>query len=232
MANWQRFYLFIAGCISGVNDMDKSCITSISNTSEVGDLYWFIICQRQRQRWGMMSPVSTTPVRNVLPLSLMRVKCIHLPVILYRTYFVGNLLYTKFILYWNIFYTELLYTELFYNQCSETMLTGESQFHISTPLGIESGSLMTGSKQVDHWTSGLCMNEVRLQVLHRAFPQQPIMLVVKLEGVPAVRVKLWQKICVRSSGIITFSARRPSDGSRLSLPQTMPQGSITSGSPM
>ncbi len=34
------------------------------------------------------------------------------------------------------------------------MLTGESRFHISTPLGIEPGSLMTGSKHVDHWTSG------------------------------------------------------------------------------
>ncbi len=40
------------------------------------------------------------------------------------------------------------------HQCSETTLTGESQFHISTPLGIEPGSLMTGSKRVDHWTSG------------------------------------------------------------------------------
>jgi hypothetical protein len=41
--------------------------------------------------------------------------------------------------------------------CSETSLTGESRFHISTvhtPLGIEPGSLMTGSKRVDHWTSG------------------------------------------------------------------------------
>jgi hypothetical protein len=27
-------------------------------------------------------------------------------------------------------------------------------FHISTPLGFEPGSLMTGSKRVDHWTSG------------------------------------------------------------------------------
>jgi hypothetical protein len=34
------------------------------------------------------------------------------------------------------------------------MLTGEYRFHISTPLGIEPGSLMTGSKRVDHWTSG------------------------------------------------------------------------------
>jgi hypothetical protein len=40
------------------------------------------------------------------------------------------------------------------HQWSETTLTGESQFHISTPLGIEPGSLMTGSKRVDHWTSG------------------------------------------------------------------------------
>jgi hypothetical protein len=40
------------------------------------------------------------------------------------------------------------------HQCSETMLTGESRFHTSTPLGIEPGSLMTGSKQVDHRTSG------------------------------------------------------------------------------
>jgi hypothetical protein len=33
------------------------------------------------------------------------------------------------------------------------MLPGDSQFHISTPLGIEPGSLMMGSKWVDHWTS-------------------------------------------------------------------------------
>jgi hypothetical protein len=39
------------------------------------------------------------------------------------------------------------------HQCSETMLTGESQFHINTPLGIEPGSLMTGSKWLTHWTS-------------------------------------------------------------------------------
>ncbi len=40
-----------------------------------------------------------------------------------------------------------------YSFCSETTLTGESQIHISTPLGIEPRSLMTGSKQVVHWTS-------------------------------------------------------------------------------
>jgi hypothetical protein len=39
------------------------------------------------------------------------------------------------------------------HQSSETMLTGDSRFHISTPLGIEPLSLMTGSEQVDHRTS-------------------------------------------------------------------------------
>jgi hypothetical protein len=38
--------------------------------------------------------------------------------------------------------------------CSETTLTGESRFYISTPLGIEPGSLrMTGSTGLTHWTS-------------------------------------------------------------------------------
>jgi hypothetical protein len=37
--------------------------------------------------------------------------------------------------------------------CSETTLTEESRFHISTPLEIEPESLMTGSKWVVHWTS-------------------------------------------------------------------------------
>jgi hypothetical protein len=40
------------------------------------------------------------------------------------------------------------------HQCSKTTLTGESRFHMSTPPGIEPGSLMMGSKRVDHWTSG------------------------------------------------------------------------------
>ncbi len=37
-------------------------------------------------------------------------------------------------------------------------LTGESWFHRSTPLGIEPGSLMTGSNRVPvvHWTSETC----------------------------------------------------------------------------
>jgi hypothetical protein len=39
------------------------------------------------------------------------------------------------------------------HQHSETMLTGESWFHISPPRGLEPGSLVRGSKQVVHWTS-------------------------------------------------------------------------------
>jgi hypothetical protein len=34
------------------------------------------------------------------------------------------------------------------HQCSETTLTGESQFHISTPKGFEPVTLVAGSKQV------------------------------------------------------------------------------------
>ncbi len=39
------------------------------------------------------------------------------------------------------------------HQCSETMLTGASRYHLSTPLGVEPGSLMTGRKRVVLWTS-------------------------------------------------------------------------------
>jgi hypothetical protein len=46
---------------------------------------------------------------------------------------------------------------------------------------------------------------------------------VKPEGRPAARVKPGQESCVRSSGIITLSARRPSDDSGRGLPQTRPQ---------
>jgi hypothetical protein len=56
-------------------------------------------------------------------------------------------------------------------------------------------------------------NEVRLQALHRAPPQQPTPSVVKPEGRPGVSVKPGQEGCVRSSGIITLSAQGPRDGS-------------------
>jgi hypothetical protein len=67
------------------------------------------------------------------------------------------------------------------------------------------------------------MNAMRLQSLHRAPPQQLTPSVVKPEGGPAASVKTGQESCVRSSGIITLSARWPSDGSGRSPPQTRPQ---------
>jgi hypothetical protein len=57
------------------------------------------------------------------------------------------------------------------------------------------------------------VNMVRLEALHRTPPQQPTVLVVKLEGGPAASVKPGQKSCVRSSEIITLSEQRPSNGS-------------------
>jgi hypothetical protein len=52
--------------------------------------------------------------------------------------------------------------------CSETMLTGESQFHISTPWG---SNLDPSLRETIWWTTGpveLCMNAMRLLALHRA----------------------------------------------------------------
>ncbi len=92
------------------------------------------------------------------------------------------------------------------------MLTGESQFHISTPLGIEPGSLMTGSKRMDYWTSGTVYECSGISGSPLAPPQQPTMSVVKPEEGPVVSVKPEQKSCVRSSGIITLSVLRPSEG--------------------
>ncbi len=46
------------------------------------------------------------------------------------------------------------------------MLTGESQFHISIPLGIEPGSLMMGSTRVDHWTSGTVYECIEIAGFH------------------------------------------------------------------
>jgi hypothetical protein len=66
---------------------------------------------------------------------------------------------------------------------------------------------------LDPGTIANSMNAMRLQALHRAPPQQPTMSVVKLEGGPAVSMKPGQKSCVRSSCIITLSARGPSNGS-------------------
>ncbi len=110
--------------------------------------------------------------------------------------------------------TEILYT-LFSTEsqllqyCSKTTPTGESWFHIRTPRGIECGSLMTGRKQVDHWTSGTVYECSEIAGSPLGSPQQPTMSVGKPEGGPAVSMKPGQKSCVRSSGIITWSAGWP-----------------------
>jgi hypothetical protein len=54
----------------------------------------------------------------------------------------------------SVLYTYYMQMYGYIMYCSETTLTGVSRFHISIPLGIEPISLMTGSKRVDHWTSG------------------------------------------------------------------------------
>jgi hypothetical protein len=107
--------------------------------------------------------------------------------------------------------------------CSVSTLTGESRFHICTPLGIEPGSFITGSKGLTHWDSETVYECSEIAGSPQGSPQQPTMSVGKPEGGPAASVKLGQKSCVRSSEIITLSARGPSDGLGRSLPQTRPQ---------
>ncbi len=117
--------------------------------------------------------------------------------------------------------------------CSETMLTGESRFHISPPRGFEPRSLVTGSKGLVHWTSETWREWSKIAGSPQGSPQQPTPSVVKPKGRPAVSMKPGQKSCVRSSGIITLSAQGPSDSSWRGPPQTTPQWwSTTSGSPM
>ncbi len=121
---------------------------------------------------------------------------------------------------------ELKISKFIIMYCSDTTLTGESRFHISTPLGIWTWV------PCDRKQTGSPLNQWDM-VRMCAPPQQSTLLVVKLEGGPAESVKPGQKSYVRSSGIITLSARGPSDGSGWSPPQTRPQKwSITSGLPM
>ncbi len=57
--------------------------------------------------------------------------------------------------------------------CSETTLTGETWFHRSTPMRIERGSLMTGSKGLTHWTSETVCECSEITGSRQASPQQP-----------------------------------------------------------
>ena len=97
--------------------------------------------------------------------------------------------------------------------CRDSKLTGESQFRISIPLGIEPGSLMTGSKWLDHWTSVAVYECSEIAGSPQGSPPAADYVFVKPEGGPAASVKPGQKSCVRSSGIITLLAQRPGDGS-------------------
>ncbi len=94
------------------------------------------------------------------------------------------------------------------------MLTGESWFYISTPpRGFEPESLVTGSKQVVHWTSETWCECSEIAGSTQGSPTAADSMVVKPEGRPTASVKPGQESYVRSSGIIKLSAQGPSDGS-------------------
>ncbi len=67
------------------------------------------------------------------------------------------------------------------HQCSETTLTGESPFHISTPWGLNPGPSW---RQANRCTTGpveLCMNAVRLQALHNVDNRKKIEFKIDFE---------------------------------------------------
>jgi hypothetical protein len=70
---------------------------------------------------------------------------------------------------------------------------------------------MTGSKGLTHWTSDTVCECSEIAGSPQGYPPPADYVVVKPEGGPAASVKPGQKGCVRSSGIITVSARQPSD---------------------
>ncbi len=84
------------------------CITSVNDIGRVGDLLWLVIW------WCIMSLVSTTPLRNTSQVVVETVKCVQIPVILYRSYFILNLFYTEFVLYRTCFTPNLFYRTIFY----------------------------------------------------------------------------------------------------------------------
>jgi hypothetical protein len=104
-------------------------------------------------------------------------------------------------------------SHLFKSLCSETMLTGESRFHTSTPLGIEPGSLMTGSKRVDQWTSGTVSECSEIAGSPQDSPPAAHYVGCGAGRRTCSEGETGKKSCVRSSGFITLSARRPSFGS-------------------
>ncbi len=100
LKRWQRFY----GGITG-----DSRTTSISNTSEVSDLYWFITGSLSRILVRHSVTIVDYTGKNLLPLSLTPVKSIQIPVILKPSF-------TELVLYQTFFILDLYYTELILNQ--------------------------------------------------------------------------------------------------------------------
>jgi hypothetical protein len=100
------------------------------------------------------------------------------------------------------------------------MLTGESRFHISTPLGIEPGSLITGSKQVLHWTSRTVCECSEIAGSPQGSPPPAADYVGCEAGKRACneRETGTEEMCE-----IIFSVQWPSGGLGQSLPQTRPQ---------
>ncbi len=83
--------------------------------------------------------------------------------------------------------------------CSETTLTGESWFYINTPLGIEPGCLMTGSKRLDHWTPGTVCECSEIAGSPQGSPPAAKYVVVKPEGRPVASMKkdwraMWDQV--------------------------------------
>jgi hypothetical protein len=72
---------------------------------------------------------------------------------------------------------------------------------------------MTGSKRVDHWASGTVYECSEIADTPQGSPPAADYVSCQAGGGPAASVKPGQKSYVRSSGIITLSARGPSDGS-------------------
>jgi hypothetical protein len=96
--------------------------------------------------------------------------------------------------------------------CSETTLTGESRFHIRTPLRIEPGSLIIGIKRVGHWTSGTVCECSEIAGSPQGSPPAADYVSCEAGRRTGSDSETGTRKLLRSSGIITLSARQPSDG--------------------
>jgi hypothetical protein len=113
LANWRRFYWW-----SPVSLPMKLALPVSATPAKFAILsvYYFPVSTTAVRHDISETPVrkawllSMTPVRKASPLSLTPAKCVQISVILYRTYFIPNLFYTKFILYQTYFTLNLFNT--------------------------------------------------------------------------------------------------------------------------